>query len=60
MSGPGGRPYTVALMGAGDASDRAVLRPGVRGVAAIAEAEPGRTALVFGERRVSFSELDRL
>ncbi|HXW32672.1 MAG TPA: AMP-binding protein [Acidimicrobiales bacterium] len=47
-------------MGAGDASDRAVVRPTVRGVAAIAEAEPGRTALVFGERRVSFSELDRL
>jgi len=47
-------------MGAGDAEDRAVRRPGVRGVAAIAEAEPGRTALVFGERRVSFSELDRL
>ncbi|HUY62883.1 MAG TPA: AMP-binding protein [Acidimicrobiales bacterium] len=31
-----------------------------RGVAAIAAAQPGRTAIVFGDRRVSFAELDRL
>ncbi|MHB8680639.1 MAG: AMP-binding protein [Acidimicrobiales bacterium] len=31
-----------------------------RGVAAIAAAEPDRTAVVFEDRRVSFSELDRM
>jgi long-chain acyl-CoA synthetase len=29
-----------------------------RGLAGIAEADPGRTALVFGDRRVTFGELD--
>ena len=29
-----------------------------RGIAALADAEPGRTALIHGERRVSFAELE--
>ncbi len=33
---------------------------GVRGVAAIARAQPGREAIVFGARRVTFAEFDRL
>ncbi|HMK62044.1 MAG TPA: AMP-binding protein [Acidimicrobiales bacterium] len=41
-------------------TDQGGDRPRVRGVAAIAAAEPQRLAVVFGDRRLSFAELDRL
>jgi long-chain acyl-CoA synthetase len=47
-------------MAAPDPPDQGGSNPGVRGVAAIAAAQPERPAIVFEGRTVSFAELDRL
>lgn len=47
-------------MGGRTPDDQGHLPPGTRGVSAIARVQPERVALVFGDRRVTFGEFDRL